>query len=204
MNASNVLMGVLTGIPLMAMVGPVALLLIEQGMRHGFVGGLPAVAGVATTDLSFSVGAAVAGAGAARVLEPAEGALHLLAFAVLAVLAAHTWNSARRDLAAPTPQGGPAAPPIGGHLSRAATFFAVTAGNPLTVVVFASLVLSGKQGIGSSGWVLGMTIASALVSTAYIALGHGLGLVLRPGTAARLRMAGAIGILGLALWFAFA
>ncbi|MCO5319267.1 MAG: LysE family transporter [Microthrixaceae bacterium] len=204
MNASNVFIGLATGIPVMIVVGPVALLLVEQGMRHGFVGGIPAAAGVATTDFSFSAVAAAVGAGAARVLEPAQGALHLFAFAVLALLAVSTFSSARRDLVTAGAGGAASASTPRSGLARAATFVAVTASNPITIVVFASFVLSGREGIGSAGWVLGMTLASMLVSSLYLGVGHGLGRVLTDRAAARMRMAGAVGIALLGLWFAFA
>lgn len=247
MTLSHVLLGMATGVPVMIVVGPVSLLLIEQGMRHGFRGGIPAAVGVGATDLTFSVAAAAAGAAAARVLEPAQAVLHYVAFGVLAWLAAVTWRSARRDLLHVVCQAVPASPavvgsPAGeqafaladagdaygagpvptdgggsgvrplrgvvlggdGWFGRAAAFFAITAANPITIVVFASLVLSGREGIGSPGWVLGMTLASALVSTVYLAVGHGLGALLSESATARLRMGGAVVIAGLGAWFALA
>lgn len=231
MTFSHVLLGIGTGIPVMIMVGPVSLLLIEQGMRHGFRGGMPAAVGVGATDLAFSVAAAVTGAAAARVLEPAQAVLHLVAFGVLASLAAVTWRAARRDLLHVALQAVPASPAgagdacgtdpapavvsasggrgvlgavLGGDswLARAAAFFMITAANPITIVVFASLVVSGGDGIGSPGWVIGMTFASVLVSTAYLGVGHGLGAVLSESAIARLRLGGAVVLLGLGIWFA--
>jgi threonine/homoserine/homoserine lactone efflux protein len=254
MTFSQVLLGIGTGIPVMIMVGPVSLLLIEQGMKHGFRGGMPAAVGVGATDLTFSVAAAVTGAAAARVLEPAQAVLHLVAFAVLAWLAAVTWRAARRDLlhldgpimprakalgtasseepvttqhmafrtvpaspaVAAVAHGGELVPAVasasdgravrGGDswLARAAAFSLITAANPITIVVFASLVVSGREGIGSPGWVIGMTFASVLVSTAYLAVGHGLGAVLSEMATARLRLGGAVVLLALGAWFAFA
>lgn len=245
MTLSHVLLGVATGVPVMIVVGPVSLLLIEQGMKRGFRGGMPAALGVGVTDLTFSVAAAVTGAAAARILGPAEAALHLVAFGVLGCLAAITWRGARRDLAferaravhlqraavaapsdstvfartgAEVPD--PGIHPTGtsgtprrasgaggresrdGWIGRAGTFFAVTAANPVTILVFASLVVSGRDGIGSPGWVLGMTLASVLVSCIYLAVGHGLGAVLTETATARLRMGGAVVILALGVWFA--
>jgi threonine/homoserine/homoserine lactone efflux protein len=255
MTLSHVLLGIATGVPVMIVVGPVSLLLIEQGMKHGFRGGMPAAVGVGVTDLTFSMSAAVAGAAAARVLEPAQALLHFVAFGVLAWLAVVTWKAARRELLGldgrildgpiqpisrtasshrPTASssdealtalhatlqvvpdvpavmgssvstwGGRAALGADSWLARATAFFLITAANPITIVVFASLVVSGRDGIGSPGWVLGMTIASALVSSIYLAVGHGLGAVLSDAATARLRMGGSVVILGLGAWFALA
>lgn len=259
MTLSHLLLGIATGIPVMIVVGPISLLLIEQGMKHGFRGGMPAAIGVGATDFTYSVAAAVAGAAAARALEPTQALLHFVSFGVLAWLAVVTWRAARRDL--PDPDGrildGPIEPMayvatghgttapsaeeavtalhatrqvvpvtsgvmdssasasggravlgelLGGDswFARAAAFFLITAANPITIVVFASLVVGGRDGIGSPGWVLGMTCASALVSVIYLAVGHGLGSVLSESATARLRMGGAVVILGLGAWFALA
>lgn len=240
MRFSDVLLGLATGVPVMIVVGPIALLLIEQGMKHGFSGGIPAAAGVATTDLAFSVAAAVMGAGAARILSPAQGLVHLVAFFALGALATHIWFASKRDLALarsrvgasvggstpvlvgdPLLAGSPGAGSGATHpagfdgdgvdsgarprstaIGRAGAFFAVTAANPITIVVFASLVVSGRDGIGSAGWVVGMTLASVMVSTLFLAVGHGLGMILTEASVARLRMAGAVVIGALALWFA--
>lgn len=74
MHFADLLMGFATGVPVMIVVGPVALLLMEQGIRHGFTGGLPAAAGVATTDLTFSAVASLMGAGAVGLLGPGPAA----------------------------------------------------------------------------------------------------------------------------------
>lgn len=227
MQLSDLLLGVATGVPVMIVVGPVALLLVEQGMRHGFAAGLPAAAGVATTDLTFSVAASLVGAGAVGLLAPVQPVMHLGTFIVLLGLAAHIWTAARSELTSARAatmafldhaigSGSPPAPgrvatktsvqverssARAGALGRAGAFFALTAANPVTLLVFASLVLSGRTGIGTSGWVLGMTIASLAVSTMYVAVGHVLGLVLTEVAIARLRMAGSVGIAGLGAWF---
>ncbi len=242
MEIEHVLVGLATGLPVMIVVGPIALLLVQEGMERGLRGGGPAVAGVASVDLLFSAVASFAGAGAVRALEPVAGWLELLATGVLGVLAVGIWRSARADLrgdergavsepafatdlvssdlmfesAGPeelrmqeVPAAAMALSPrllagwsIPASARRASRFFAATALNPMTIVVFTSLVVSGRDGVGTPGWVIGMTIASVLVGVTFVTVGHGLGAVLDEVATARLRMGGAVLVAAMALWFA--
>ncbi len=222
----------------MIIVGPIALLLIEQGLRNGVRGGVPAAVGVAAADLSFASASALAGVAAANVLAPIEPMLRLGAIGVLGVLAWRLWAAARADLVAMDRSAGaeilldePLAAPVGGRamergaasllrsdnaggeldgtprmakLALAAEFFAITAVNPLTVLVFTSIVVGGAAGVGTLGWVLGMVAASLMVNMTFVAIGHGLGAVLDERRTARLRMGGALLIVGLAAYFALA
>jgi hypothetical protein len=66
--------------------------------------------------------------------------------------------------------------------------------------VFTSIVVGGAQGVGSAGWVLGMTTASLMVNFGFLAVGHALGAVLTDTAAARLRMGGALLVVALAAY----
>jgi threonine/homoserine/homoserine lactone efflux protein len=88
MSFSNVLTGFLTGFPVMAVVGPIALLLIEAGLERGVRGAYPAALGVTAADSTFALGAALVGVAAVEVLEPVRSWLALAAVVVLVVLAA--------------------------------------------------------------------------------------------------------------------
>lgn len=223
MAVSNVLLGLATGIPVMIIVGPIALLLIEQGLERGLRGGLPAALGVASADLTFASLTAVAGVAAAAVIQPFEPVLRVGAVVLLAGLAARVWRSAGRDrvtaLAARPAElvgatvgpsqalpvaGVPAPEPAAGPMVRGLGFFALTALNPLTVVVFASIVLGGGAGTGTLGWVVGMVLASLMVNLGFVAIGHGLGAVLDDAATAGLRMAAAVLIVAMAVYFALA
>ncbi len=231
MEMSHVFLGLATGIPVMIVVGPVALLLIEQGMTKGVRAGAPAAFGVSAVDLVFASAAAMAGAAAASVLAPVEPLMRIAGIGVLGVLAWRLWRDAAADLARKgTPAESAQAEPPGararvagergsvsmkggdlpteaalrGQLSMAGRFFVVTAVNPITIVVFTSIVLSGAEGVGTPGWVLGMVMASMSVSFLFLALGQGLGAVLSERATIRLRMAGAVLIVAMAGWFAFA
>lgn len=224
--------GLATGLPVMIVVGPIALLLVQEGMERGLRGGVPAIVGVSMVDLTFSATAALAGAGALRLLEPLSGWLEITATAVLALMAVGIWRTARSDLRTVGAELAPSRPEVVHEVERAALggggvatvtlgapapvpspavatkrmarFFAATAINPITIVVFTSLVISGRDGVGTPGWVVGMTIASLLVGTTFVGIGHGLGTLLNAAATARLRMGGAVLIAAMALWFAFA
>ena len=269
MTFSHVLVGLATGLPVMIVVGPIALLLVEEGMQHGVRRSAPAILGVASVDLLFSSVASLAGVGVVSMLESAESGLKVLATLVLSVIAVSIWRAAHSDLrsvgrcdqveehqqadgfalsdsvhpfelvpsdsmslatagppagdtgtrsgdafgaeAHPVGSGGEAVSSLaavedslGRSARRMARFFGATALNPITIVVFTSLVLSGRDGVGTPGWVIGMTMASLLVGVTFVTVGHVLGAVLNERATAQLRMGGAVLIAAMAAWFLFA
>ena len=82
----------------MLVVGPVALLLWETGLERGFAGGWPAALGVAAGDASFAIAAFLGGVWLQRALTPIAPGLHLLAVAVIGVVAYRLLRQARREL----------------------------------------------------------------------------------------------------------
>ncbi len=230
---SNVLAGFLTGFPVMAVVGPIALLLIEAGLERGVRGAYPAALGVTAADSTFAAVAALVGVAAVEALEPWQPVLSVAAVAVLVALGFRLALGALRDLRrrsglvdarVPAPVARTGA--LGGddHRARAATptaearlpgmratrsrvavaggFFGLTALNPVTIAVFAAIVLSGSGGVGTVGWVLGMAGASLVVNLGFVLVGHGLGAVLEPPAVAWVRLGAAALILAMALHFA--
>lgn len=231
MNVSNVLAGFLTGFPVMAVVGPIALLLIEAGLERGVRGAYPAALGVTAADSTFAALAALVGVAAVEALEPWQPVLAVSAVAVLVVLGFRLALGAVRDLrgrAVPVPVGvsagderigasGAGAPPHASpdveprspvvplarsRVAVAGGFFGLTALNPVTIAVFAAIVLSGAGGVGTVGWVLGMAGASLVVNLGFVLVGHGLGAVLEPPAVAWVRLGAAALILAMALHFA--
>lgn len=233
MNISNVLLGLATGIPVMIVVGPIALLLVDQGLRRGFKGGYPAAIGVAGADLVYSSLAAVAGMAAAKVLAPVESWLQIAAVTMLCAMAARialqAWRELKPTEAVPARELAPAVAvvadqrtdhhrsnesgmvlvPVGAadtsagsnrsgtpetlveRLVLAGGFFGITAVNPITIVIFATIVMSGRRGVGSPGWVIGMVAASLMVNMTFLAVGHTLGAVFNEGSINRLQLGGA-------------
>jgi len=252
MAISNILLGFITGFPIMIVVGPIALLLIDQGLERGLRGGYPAALGVAGADLLYASLSAVAGVAAARFLAPISAWLNAAAVLMLVALAVRLGRSALAELRAPvvaragalvpagavppgaiagnavgTAAGSAGASAVGsavgtaagnaeeravarladaasgrGRLALAGGFFGITAINPITIVVFATLVVGGAGGAGTAGWVLGMVLASLTINFGFLAIGHGLGAVLDTAALARVRLAAAGLIVALALHFA--
>jgi threonine/homoserine/homoserine lactone efflux protein len=243
MTAANLLLGLTIGLPMMIAVGPISVLLLDQGLERGIRVAAPAALGVATADLSFSVVASVAGGTVTDVLAPIERWLTLSAVGVLVWLAVDLGRSAAAELRAARPSAARPAPDLvaAGHLGRAAgtgadaelgesvtepaadtdgvgsagspfshlagwrlagAFYGLTLVNPLTIVLFASVVIAGGSGVGTAGWALGMALASLIAHGSFVVLGGMLGTTLGPVATARLRIGAALFMGALALHFA--
>lgn len=98
MTASNILLGITIGVPLMLIAGPVSMMLLDRGLSHGARGVAPAVAGVAGADLVLALVASLGAGAVTSVLIPIEGALTTVAVLILAVIAVWMWRGASRQL----------------------------------------------------------------------------------------------------------
>lgn len=200
MTLTNVLLGLAIGLPVMIAVGPISLLLLDQGLERGPLVAAPAALGVAAADLTFATGAALAGASITALLAPMTGWLTVAALALLAWLAVNLARSAVADLRGPSrvtaPVGAVAASPSPlGQLRGprlAGAFYGLTMVNPLTIVLFASIVIAGGPGVGTAGWAIGMALASLVAHAAFVVVGGVLGARLGPSATARLRLGAAV------------
>jgi threonine/homoserine/homoserine lactone efflux protein len=202
MEATSALIaGLVAGIAIAAQVGAVSLLLVDTAFVVGPRAAVAAGMGVATADFGFAVVAVAAGGAAGAALADHETEIHLVAAAVLAVIAIHgllTLSRSGAELrAATTP-------------SPRAQYFrllAITAVNPLTIASFAAvaatLSLSGFApyaafvagvGLASGGWHLFLTLSAAHAGrwiTPRVQRGLGIGgRVLILALAARLALGG--------------
>lgn len=243
MTLTNLLIGLTIGLPVMLAVGPIAVLLLDQGLERGIRIGAPAVAGVAAADLTLSIVSATAGATVSSVLAPWTSWLTAAAVAVLVWLAWDLGRSAWAELgdarrigvpgartevlvpgervelvAAGAPGARRAAPGDGAvalepgsrresglldlsGMRLVGAFYGLTLVNPLTVVLFASLVVAGGAGVGTAGWAIGMALASLLAHGSFLVVGGLLGKGLGPVATARLRLGAALFMAALALHF---
>lgn len=210
MQLGNVISGFLMGLPALVAVGPIAVLLMELGLERGMRAGYPAAVGVAVGDLVFAVLAAVAGTAVAAALSSVEPALRAVAALVLigvAVRMALAARSGSEDHPPATGElvavGGSGAVVVGG-VRLAGGFMGLTMVNPLTIVVYAGIVMSGGAGVGTAGWVLGMGLASLVVHGGFVGLGHALGSTVSDGAVTGLRWAasGLLAVLALHLLLA--
>jgi len=265
MFVSNHVSGVLIGFPIMLDVGPIAILLVDQGLERGSRSAFPAALGVASADLSFSAIAAVGGTSITVFLTPITPVLSMAAVALLLFLAVRLFRTStaelrvRRAVPAASAPGGVVEPCLAGlgdsssftaeypalsadhtghavraadvtgsvntvgtgstalldpepatadipfgHLSGArlgAAFFGLTVVNPLTVVLFAAVVVAGGAGAGTPGWAVGMGLSSLVVHGGWVLLGGALGSTLGPVATARMRLGASVLMAALALHF---
>lgn len=200
MFTEQVLNGIIIGLPLMLTLGPISILLINQGMNAGSRSGIPAALGVASADLTMSMIAAAAGSALVATLSPVSGVLRLVAAAVIVGLAVKVGLGARLQLV--TIRRGEGGQPDaftprrsfgdlrGGRL--AGTFYGMTIVNPISLILLSAVVVAGGKGIGTPGWVVGMTLASLFAHTGYVMFGSFLRRTFNPVGLARVGMISAV------------
>jgi threonine/homoserine/homoserine lactone efflux protein len=129
------LAGITAGLAVAVPLGPIGVMIVDTGIRHGARPALAAGLGTATVDGLYAATAALFGAAIGSFLAPAQDTLRLLAAAVLVAIAVFGLLRLRRRAGAPEPQD---APPAHHAFAR---FFALTAVNPATAATFAALML---------------------------------------------------------------
>jgi arginine exporter protein ArgO len=157
--------GALAGLGIAVPVGPIAVLVVDQGMRRGLRMGAVAGVGAATADLLYATTAALIGAAAADALEPFAGPLKAGGAGVLAAIVVYRmWRLFRP----------PAAVDVRvteWSVRRTYVgFLGLTLLNPLTITYFAALILGlQSKHTGPLGKVL--FVAGAFVASASWQLG---------------------------------
>lgn len=232
---ADLFVGFVIGFPMMIAVGPISVLLFDQGLERGIRTAAPAALGVAGADLTLASIASFGGVGAAHLLGPVAPVLTAAAVVVLLVLTVQLARAARADLrrarsAAATRHLAPAGGGADAHvldevevdevdgspversvgtafgsltgLRLGSAFFGLTLVNPLTVVLFASVVVAGGRGIGTVGWAVGMALASLVAHGGFMVAGGLLRTQLGPVASGRLRLAAAVFMGALAVHFA--
>lgn len=154
--------GAIAGFGIAIPVGPVAVLIIELGVRRGLRTAVAAALGTATADAVYAVLAVVAGAGIAALLEPLAPALKVVAVAILVIIAARGLYLALYHARTGIPSGAQ----LPSHAGRTyARFLAITLLNPTTILYFAALIL-GRPELGDGpaergAFIVGAALASA-------------------------------------------
>ena len=231
MTLANLLLGFVIGFPMMIAVGPISVLLLDQGLQRGVRAAAPAALGVAAADLTLSFVAVIGGARLSELLAPISPVLRVLAVGTLALLALGLAPAALAELRESrldAPALAIAGAGVGGgagegatdeaddqagdretrgftHLDGgglAAAFYGITLVHPLALVLLVSLVVAGGPGVGTGGWAVGMALASLVAHGGFVVLGGLLGSRLSAAANARLRLGAAVFMAGLALHFA--
>lgn len=100
MFISDVSSGLVIGLPIMATLGPISILLLNQGMDRGARTALPGAVGVASADMTYSSLAALAGTALVAALAPVAPLLRAVGIAVLIWMAWRMARESRSEVAA--------------------------------------------------------------------------------------------------------
>lgn len=157
--------GVLAGYGIAIPVGAIAILIVEAGLRSGFLTGFAAGAGAATADLVYAGLAALAGQALAEHLAPVAGELRAVSGLVLVGLGGlGLWQLLRSRGRLSS---GVGAPIRQAPLPIYARFVGLTLLNPLTVTYFAALILGGSELNPGWGARLAFVLGAALASLSW-------------------------------------
>jgi len=148
--------GVLAGYGIAIPVGVIAILIVEIGLRRGFLSAFMAGAGAASADLIYAALAAVAGEAVSEALTPHALILRIASAGVLIGLGGYglwqLWRNRQPTGAEPKPGDGRSPSAI--YLQ----FLGLTLLNPLTIAYFGALILGSEPGL----------LATAVDRTAFI------------------------------------
>jgi threonine/homoserine/homoserine lactone efflux protein len=175
-----VITGFLFGVTAAAAIGPIALLILNTGIRFGVSAGVRSAMGAAVGDLLYAVGATLAGAALIQLISEHAHTLRLVAALVLIVVGAYLLYGAFRasTAAEKTPQ----------SERPFLTTLALTIVNPLTLIVFSGFVmqLNADTLTESAVVVVSIFVGSAVVQLVLGLGGAGLSKVLANPNAIRL------------------
>jgi threonine/homoserine/homoserine lactone efflux protein len=153
--------GAIAGYGIAIPVGPVAVLIIELGVRRGFRLAAPAGLGAASADGLYALLAVLAGATVAQLLEPFTPVLQVSAVVVLTLIALRGFWAALYHARIGIPPNAELPAEPGRTYLR---FLAITLLNPTTILYFAALIL-GRPDLGSgpperAAFIVGAAVAS--------------------------------------------
>ncbi len=193
-------LGLAAGFAVAVPLGPIGLLIMDRGLRHGRKLGLAAAAGVATTDLAYAVVALTATAWAARVIQPVARPATYIAAAIIATIGLRGLLGSRGTVDGSTAV---PAPPPARPLGTFAGFVALTAVNPATVLSFSALTLALTDHLDGAAaravFIAGVGLGSFAWQAALATLGARLGRWPRPRLERHTRQGGSLVLLVLAV-----
>ncbi len=165
--------GLLAGIGVAAPLGAIGILLLREGLAHGFTAASPAAAAVALMDTGYCALAVIVGATAAPVVA-SWGAVPLLlgGLALIGLGGTGLYKSIARG----SGRSVHGEPPHASRGRRFLIFAGLTAVNPATLVYFAALTAGLGGALGSPAiaavFVLGVAAASLSWQLGLVLAGH--------------------------------
>ncbi|HYH17192.1 MAG TPA: LysE family transporter [Azospirillum sp.] len=167
MTSESFLQSIAFGLALSIAVGPIALIIINNGVNHGFFPALRSAAGAALADLTFALTAFLSGQAALTLLADRQDAVRGSASLALIAFGLWTaWSTAARMRRAQTD--GWSRPTCYGFRAT----YILTIVNPLTVLTisaFAAQVTRSGDVAESLVLALGLSIGSLFVQAGYAA-----------------------------------
>ena len=159
--AESFLAGLIAGYGIAIPVGPVAVLIIELGVRRGLRPAAAAGLGAASADAAYALVAVLAGVSIATLIEPLAPGLRVVAVVVLVAIAVRGVWTALYHARIGVPRGAVLPSDAGRTYLR---FLVITLLNPVTILYFTALIL-GRPELGAgpaerTAFVVGAAIAS--------------------------------------------
>ena len=145
LNLQVFLQGLFAGYGIVIPVGPIAIFIIELGIRKGFSTAFCAGAGAASADLVYATLASLAGAFLVSILRPYSSFIHIVSALALIALGFWLLTRGRKNSGNTVDEFRVSSP-------SAAYFFVfgLTLLNPLTIAYFTTLILSFRSNISGS------------------------------------------------------
>jgi len=145
LNLEPFVQGLIAGYGIAIPVGPIAILIIELGIRKGFSAAFCAGAGAASADLVYATLASLAGTFLVSILRPYSSVIHTVSALVLIGLGLWLLIQGRKKSGNKVDEFRVSSP-------SAAYFFVfgLTLLNPLTIAYFTTLILSLRSNIVNS------------------------------------------------------
>jgi threonine/homoserine/homoserine lactone efflux protein len=153
--------GLIAGYGIAIPVGPIAILIIELGIRRGLSIAFCAGAGAASADFVYATVASLAGTFLVSILKPYASTIHSISALALVVLGlwllyAGRGNSGLEEV-------------NHSHVSTGRNAYALVFGltllNPLTITYFTALILGLRSNIGASPWDAALFISGAFLAS---------------------------------------
>ena len=145
MSLALFVQGLIAGYGIAVPVGPIAILIIELGIRRGFSVAFCGGAGAASADLVYATLASLAGAVLVSILKPYATLIHTVSALVLIALGLWLLHAGRGNKASKVDEFRVSTP------SGAYFFiFGLTMLNPLTIAYFTTLILGLRSNIAAS------------------------------------------------------
>ncbi len=177
--------GVVAGLGVAMLVGPIALLIVDVGLRYGFQSGFMAGAGVASADFFYAGVAALTGEALVLALSPYKDVLGLISGLLLFGIGGFgLWRLRKISTTDGTKQ-----ILIEGKLRVYAQFLGLTLINPLTIVYFSALILSREvSNVVTFGERVEFVVGAGLASLSWQTLLAALGVMARRSLSPRFQL----------------